>query len=153
MGGKLIFQKRNETEEERRILKDSEGEEVYENIDPDKPLVLKAEEILEYKEDKGSRKLRSKIKLRFYKTLGGSSRVVPGDQSCSKWNKLLFGHTKARKKQLLRRLDGINNAIARNRGSAYLDDLQFCLWKDLEDVLHQEALLWAQKARMEWLAL
>ncbi|KAI9072670.1 hypothetical protein K1719_045371 [Acacia pycnantha] len=29
-------------------------------------------------------------------------------------------------------------------------ELQLSLWKDLEDVLLQESLLWAQKARAEW---
>ncbi|KAI9110154.1 hypothetical protein K1719_019195 [Acacia pycnantha] len=66
------------------------------------------------------------------------------------WNKEVFKHTEARKKRLFRRLDGINWVVARYGMVPKYADLQLSLWKDLEDVLLQESLLWAQKARAEW---
>ncbi|KAK4283181.1 hypothetical protein QN277_000163 [Acacia crassicarpa] len=70
--------------------------------------------------------------------------------ACSKWNKEVFRHTEGRKKLLLRRLDGINKVVARVGLLPKYESLQLELWKELEDVLLQESLIWAQKARTEW---
>ncbi|KAI9122538.1 hypothetical protein K1719_006378 [Acacia pycnantha] len=70
--------------------------------------------------------------------------------ACSKWNKEVFKHTEGRKKHLLRRLDGISRAVARQGLLPKYEELQLAIWKDLEDVLLQESLIWAQKARAEW---
>ncbi|KAI9113388.1 hypothetical protein K1719_015913 [Acacia pycnantha] len=70
--------------------------------------------------------------------------------ACSKWNKEVFRHTEGRKKLLLRRLDGINRVVSRVGMQPKYETLQFEIWKELEDVLLQESLIWAQKARAEW---
>ncbi|KAI9124756.1 hypothetical protein K1719_004083 [Acacia pycnantha] len=51
---------------------------------------------------------------------------------------------------LMRRLDGINRAITRFGLLPKYEDLQVAIWRELEDVLLQESLIWAQKARAEW---
>ncbi|KAK4267368.1 hypothetical protein QN277_024155 [Acacia crassicarpa] len=71
-------------------------------------------------------------------------------QACSTWNKEVFRHTEKRKKILLRRLDGISRAVARQGMRPKYEELQLTVWKELEDVLLQESLIWAQKARAEW---
>ncbi|KAI9120200.1 hypothetical protein K1719_008848 [Acacia pycnantha] len=53
----------------------------------------------------------------------------------------------------MRRLDGINRVVARVGMQPKYETLQFELWKELEDVLLQESLIWAQKARTEWSVL
>ena len=70
--------------------------------------------------------------------------------ACLEWNKSVFGHTEARKRMLLRRLDGVNDVVRRTGSTPKLDQLQQELWRELEDVLVQDSLLWAQKARLEW---
>lgn len=55
-----------------------------------------------------------------------------------------------RKKHLLRRLEGLNWAVSHSGMLPKYENLQLELWKELEDVLLQELLLWAQKARAEW---
>ncbi|KAK4265443.1 hypothetical protein QN277_026496 [Acacia crassicarpa] len=71
--------------------------------------------------------------------------------ACGKWNGQVFGHTSARKRHLLRRLDGITRTETRFGLTTELEGLQSTLWKQLEEVLVQESLLWAQKARSDWL--
>ncbi|KAK4258548.1 hypothetical protein QN277_004989 [Acacia crassicarpa] len=70
--------------------------------------------------------------------------------ACSKWNKEVFRHTEGRKKFLMRRLDGINKVVSRFGLTPKYESLQLEIWKELEDVLLQESLIWAQKARAEW---
>ncbi|KAI9111425.1 hypothetical protein K1719_017115 [Acacia pycnantha] len=70
--------------------------------------------------------------------------------ACTKWNKEVFRHTEGRKKKLLRRLDGINRVVSQVGMQPKYETLQFEIWKELEDVLLQESLIWAQKARAEW---
>ncbi|KAI9075263.1 hypothetical protein K1719_042764 [Acacia pycnantha] len=41
-------------------------------------------------------------------------------------------------------------AVARQGLLPKYEELQLAIWKDLEDVLLQESLIWAQKARAEW---
>ncbi|XP_028786380.1 uncharacterized protein LOC114742276 [Neltuma alba] len=69
---------------------------------------------------------------------------------CCRWNKNVFGHIEGRKNKLLRRMDGVNKALERGRNKGHYEDLLAQLWKDFEEVLVQESLLWAQKARVEW---
>ncbi|KAK4259900.1 hypothetical protein QN277_006188 [Acacia crassicarpa] len=69
---------------------------------------------------------------------------------CSSWNINVFRHTEFRKKRLLRRMDGLNRAISQYGLLARYEELQQSLWKELEDVLLQESLIWAQKARAQW---
>ncbi|KAK4275212.1 hypothetical protein QN277_018336 [Acacia crassicarpa] len=71
-------------------------------------------------------------------------------EACLKWNKEVFRHTEGRKKILLRRIDGLNRAISQFGSRPYFENLQLTLWKELEDVLLQESLIWAQKARADW---
>ncbi|KAI9125950.1 hypothetical protein K1719_003368 [Acacia pycnantha] len=60
------------------------------------------------------------------------------------------GIQRKRKKQLLHRLDGINRCVARYGMQPKYENLQLAIWKDLEDVLLQDSLIWPQKARAEW---
>ncbi|XP_028786509.1 uncharacterized protein LOC114742412 [Neltuma alba] len=70
--------------------------------------------------------------------------------ACTTWNKEVFGHTNSRKKSLLCRLEGISRVEARVSLSPELLDLQRQLGKELDEVLLQESLIWAQKARSDW---
>ncbi|KAI9116206.1 hypothetical protein K1719_013136 [Acacia pycnantha] len=76
--------------------------------------------------------------------------IAQFSNACSVWNKEVFRHTEGRKKLLLRRLDGISRVVARYGLLPKYEALQLHLWKELEDVLLQESLIWAQKARAEW---
>ncbi|KAK4265131.1 hypothetical protein QN277_026221 [Acacia crassicarpa] len=71
-------------------------------------------------------------------------------QACQRWNKDVFGHTQRRKQQLIRRLDGITREITRGGTTKFLEELQKNPWLELEETLTQDALLWAQKARVNW---
>ena len=71
-------------------------------------------------------------------------------EACREWNRNVFGHIERRKKKLLSRLDGVNRAIARGGNGDYFENLQAQLWQQLDITLSQEALLWAQKARINW---
>lgn len=71
-------------------------------------------------------------------------------QACKVWNKEVFGHLTTRKKSLLRRLEGIHRVETRGYLPSDLLELQRNLWRELDDVLLQESLLWAQKARSDW---
>ncbi|KAI9081744.1 hypothetical protein K1719_036292 [Acacia pycnantha] len=55
----------------------------------------------------------------------------------------VFGHTTARKRQLLRRLNGITRTDERFGLTRELEDLQKSLWQQLDEVLVQESLIWA----------
>ncbi|KAI9070746.1 hypothetical protein K1719_047292 [Acacia pycnantha] len=70
--------------------------------------------------------------------------------ACKHWNKQVFGHTNATKKQLLGRLNGITRTESRFGLSMELKELQRSLWRREEEVLTQESLIWAQKSRSEW---
>ncbi|XP_028775405.1 uncharacterized protein LOC114732274 [Neltuma alba] len=69
---------------------------------------------------------------------------------CVTWNVQVFGSVTTRKKRLIRRLNGIMRAEAQYGLTENLEVLQQQLWRELNDVLLQESLLWAQKARCEW---
>lgn len=73
----------------------------------------------------------------------GSARV---------WNKNYFGNIFRKKERILRRLKGIGVAIARGSPKNF-DHIQKTLWKEYEDILIQEEVYWAQKARCNWLTL
>ena len=69
-------------------------------------------------------------------------------QACRLWNREVFGNIQKRKNHLLHRLDGVSKELARKGSLVSLEELQQNLWTELEEVLTQEALLWAQKARV-----
>ncbi|XP_028770189.1 uncharacterized protein LOC114727667 [Neltuma alba] len=71
-------------------------------------------------------------------------------RACSSWNKQVFRHTEERKRKLLRRMDGVNRALGQGGNVHFYEEIQVRLWKELEEVLIQESLIWAQKARMDW---
>ncbi|KAK4262710.1 hypothetical protein QN277_028237 [Acacia crassicarpa] len=50
----------------------------------------------------------------------------------------------------MRRLDGINRAVSWHGLLPKYESLQLEIWKELEEVLLQESLIWAQKAKAEW---
>ncbi|KAI9111593.1 hypothetical protein K1719_017283 [Acacia pycnantha] len=78
------------------------------------------------------------------------SNISQFSEACSKWNKEVFRHTVGRKKHLLRRLDGLNKAVSLHGLLPKYEELQITIWKELEDVLLQESLIWAQKSRADW---
>ncbi|KAI9085987.1 hypothetical protein K1719_032064 [Acacia pycnantha] len=65
----------------------------------------------------------------------------------SKWNKEVFRHTEGRKKQLMRRLDGIDKVISWHGLLPKYEALQLDIWKELEDVLLQESLIGHRKLK------
>ncbi|XP_031124225.1 uncharacterized protein LOC116026939 [Ipomoea triloba] len=64
------------------------------------------------------------------------------------WNRNVFGNIHHRKNNLLRRLDGIQRQL-HHANHAGLIKLERKIRKELEDVLHQEEILWFQQAREE----
>jgi hypothetical protein len=67
------------------------------------------------------------------------------------WNKEVFGNIFKRKKELLARLNGIQNSP--NYGySNFLDSLEKELQDQLATTLYQEECLWYQKSRGNWIA-
>lgn len=66
------------------------------------------------------------------------------------WNRDVFGHIQARKKRTVKRLAGIQKALA-NGVSNHLFQLDKELQSDLCAILEQEELLWFQKSRELWL--
>lgn len=62
----------------------------------------------------------------------------------------MFGDVFQRKKWLLRRLDRIAFQLG-NFYSPHLEEAQHYLWKEYEEVLQQEEVLWFQKSRAKWL--
>ncbi|KAL8137253.1 hypothetical protein V2J09_003254 [Rumex salicifolius] len=68
------------------------------------------------------------------------------------WNKEVFGNLYYKKEKLLRRIEGIDNAIASGSPPRLLH-LQSKLKRDLEDCLQQEEMFWFQKSREKWVEL
>ncbi|XP_028755343.1 uncharacterized protein LOC114714742 [Neltuma alba] len=69
------------------------------------------------------------------------------------WSKTTYGHLGRRKSLLMGRLEGISRSILSSGESSALDQLQRKLWLELEEIILQEDLLWAQKAKSQWYAL
>lgn len=67
-----------------------------------------------------------------------------------KWNKEVFGNIFGRKRDLMNRLNEVDNQLVVNISPA-LEDLKSNLWHELDQVLQQEELLWFQKSRSKWL--
>ncbi|KAL4351355.1 hypothetical protein GQ457_06G013440 [Hibiscus cannabinus] len=68
----------------------------------------------------------------------------------SKWNVEVFGHIGHKKRRLLARLRGIDNALARAH-SDFLVSLADQLQTELLQVLEQEESFWQQKACAKWI--
>ena len=74
-------------------------------------------------------------------------------QQVEVWKTEVYGHVGRRKKQILARLDSISRSL-KNQGSwSSLSQLQKELWQELETLILQEDIMWAQKARCEWFYL
>ncbi|XP_028773622.1 uncharacterized protein LOC114730681 [Neltuma alba] len=82
--------------------------------------------------------------------LDWQSNITQFTDACRVWNKQVFGHIQDRKRKLMRRLDGVTRAIARGANRSFYENIQLEIWKELESVIAQESLLWAQKARVNW---
>ncbi|XP_025635616.1 uncharacterized protein [Arachis hypogaea] len=70
--------------------------------------------------------------------------------SLKEWNSNVFGDIWKRKSKILRRLQGITNSLSYSSNS-FFEELQVQLWKDYEEVLAHEELLWYQKSRCKWI--
>ena len=81
---------------------------------------------------------------------GWINNVKQFSAACFRWNKEVFGFTTDRKRRILKRIDGITRVEARTGLTFDLEILQKDLWKELAEVMIQESLIWAQKARSEW---
>ncbi|XP_028758817.1 uncharacterized protein LOC114717788 [Neltuma alba] len=86
------------------------------------------------------------VRNKWDETLPWNDNLAQFTSACKHWNRNVFGHIEGRKQKLLSRLEGVTKAIARGRDASQLEELQLELWRELEDVLLQESLLWAQKA-------
>ncbi|XP_039032140.1 uncharacterized protein LOC120167094 [Hibiscus syriacus] len=71
-------------------------------------------------------------------------------ESIKVWNSEVFGNINQKKKKLVTRLKGINKAL-RCYNSTRLTTLEAELKIELETILRQEDLLWAQRARCKWI--
>ena len=65
------------------------------------------------------------------------------------WNREVFGNIFSRKKKILARLNGAQNAIA-TRPSAFLLSLEKELSSEYTEILNQEEEFWALKAHLNW---
>ncbi|KAL8159786.1 hypothetical protein V2J09_001323 [Rumex salicifolius] len=68
------------------------------------------------------------------------------------WNKEVFKNLYYKKEKLLRRIEGIDNAVV-SGAPPRLFRLQSKLKRELEDCLQQEELFWFQKSREKWVEL
>lgn len=66
------------------------------------------------------------------------------------WNQSHFGNIFVKKKKLMLRLNGIQQALT-SRPSAFLVELEKKLLLDLDLALAQEEELWALKSRVNWM--
>ncbi|KAI9081300.1 hypothetical protein K1719_036721 [Acacia pycnantha] len=65
------------------------------------------------------------------------------------WRYEVFGHLGRRRRHLLNRLETLNNTPHTCLNEQSLDSLIHQLWRELEEVLIQEDLLWVQKAKCD----
>lgn len=71
-------------------------------------------------------------------------------QALQRWNKTVFGNVFQRKRRLLRRLEGIQRAMAQLVTPGLLK-LEEKLRDELNETLRQEELVWMLKSRVQWL--
>ncbi|CAL8993823.1 unnamed protein product [Prunus brigantina] len=71
-------------------------------------------------------------------------------QPLKDWNVNVFGHLKKRNACLLARLNGIQKALCRV-SNTFLSKLEISLIEEYNCGLEQEAMLWKQKSRLQWL--
>lgn len=67
------------------------------------------------------------------------------------WNKNTFGNIHTKKRQILKRLGGIQRCLDNNHHSGIIK-LERKIRADLDEILHQEEVLWYQQARESWIA-
>lgn len=72
------------------------------------------------------------------------------EKELASWNEHTFGYITKRKKELLRRIGGIQKSL-QDHANTHLENLEMELHKELKEVLMQEEILWFQKARTKWL--
>ena len=65
------------------------------------------------------------------------------------WRKEVYGFLNRNKSRILARLDGLNFSIRERGASSSLCSLQKSLWKELEEILLHEDIMWAQKSRCD----
>lgn len=78
-------------------------------------------------------------------------RMQHFQQAVKDWNKNTFGNIFIRKREILRRLNGISRALARGPND-FLENVQSQLWDEYEAMVVREEILWFQKSRCKWLA-
>lgn len=91
------------------------------------------------------------MKCNWHKNMPWNHQMHRFKQDLEKWNKEIFGNIFARKKSLLRQLESINAQMVFNN-NPHLVEQQYNIWKEYEEVLGQEEILWFQKSRSKWLA-
>lgn len=74
-------------------------------------------------------------------------------EEVQQWKLEVYGHLGKQKRHLFNRLDGLSRMPDHCRNKPELDKLQKRIWQELEDILIQEELLWAQKAKCEWFSM
>lgn len=79
-----------------------------------------------------------------------SGKMQHLQESLRKWNVEVFGNIFKKKKELLRRLRGIDRSLSRGPNK-YLAELYQELWVQYEEILFREEVLWFQKSRCKWL--
>ena len=71
-------------------------------------------------------------------------------QDLQSWNQEVFHNIFREKRTLMARIKGIQTALSQARNSSLIK-LESKLRNELDIILHQEELLWYQKARVDWL--
>ncbi|XP_028755095.1 uncharacterized protein LOC114714521 [Neltuma alba] len=79
-----------------------------------------------------------------------SFRYQSAWEDASNWNNSVVGSIPQKKRQILRRLEGIDKARQDKLSSGFYR-LEKKLWKDYVKLAAQEELLWFQKSRCNWL--
>ncbi|KAK7260044.1 hypothetical protein RIF29_25766 [Crotalaria pallida] len=81
-----------------------------------------------------------------------NEKILSTKEGLKKWNIDEYGNIFKKKNQLLRLLNGISRSLAMGQND-YLENLQHILWKEYEQVIIDEEVLWFQKSRCKWIAL
>ncbi|XP_015942422.1 uncharacterized protein LOC107467759 [Arachis duranensis] len=70
--------------------------------------------------------------------------------SLKEWNTNVFGDILKKKKKIIRRFQGITNTLDQGNNN-FLEKLRGQIWKEYQDILTQEEILYYQKSRSKWL--
>lgn len=90
------------------------------------------------------------IKNNWRPNLSWNNQIDSLQAGLRQWNREVFGDVFKRKKRLMKRLNRIAFQLGQY-SSPHLEEAQQYLWREYEEVLKQEEIMWYQKSRSKWL--